>query len=203
MAGGLGLIEAGIGLWQKSKAEKALTAAKAKAEKAISDIEVKQVDPLVAARYNAPMPGETEAEQGIGQSEAAALGAAKTRKGGLASVSGIVAQTNKARSGLATQKAQYKLGAEKALVGENAAALASRQQKQGLMANIALQEVGAARSELSQGLGGIGAGVGASDISTSDITGGIKQGFGFLKGLFAKKNPLKGLPKLPIIGIRS
>lgn len=150
--GAIGGIQALFGASQLKKAKKA-------ADAAIAGIETKEVDPLVAARYNAPMPGETEAEQGIGQSETAALGAAKTRKGGLASVSGIVAQTNKARSGLATQKAQYKLGAEKALVGERNAAFQSRQQKQQLQANIALQDVAAQRSMVSQGLSGLAGGL--------------------------------------------
>jgi hypothetical protein len=190
MALGLGLLETGIGLWQKSKAEKALKDSQEKANRALEAIETKEVDPLVAARYNAAMPGETEAQQNIGQTQTQALGSAKTRKGGLASVAGIVGQTNKAKQNLAVQKGQYKLGAEKQLVGERNAALQSRQQKEGLMANIALQEVGAARSELSQGLGGIGSGLGnlvAGGGNLSGIGKGIGKGFGFLKGMFGKK----------------
>lgn len=186
----MGLAQTGVGLWQAGKAAKDLKAAKKKADDAIAGIETKQVDPLVAARYNAPMPGETEATQAIGQSETQALSAAKTKKSGLAAVSGIVAQTNKAKSGLSTQKGQYKLGAEKALVGENAAAFQSKQQKEQLQANIALQDVGAARQEVAQGVGAIGQGMGnfaAGGGKLSDITGGIGKGFGWLKGMFGKK----------------
>ena len=175
--GAVGLVQGLTGLFGQGKRKRA-------ADKAISDIETYQEDPMVAARVNAAMPGQTEAEQTIGQSQTQALGAAKTRKGGLASVAGIVGQTNKAKQNLAVQKAQFKLGAENALVGERTKAFQSRQQKQQLQANIALQEVAAGRQNLSQGLGGLASGLGAFGANggkVSDI-----PGVGGLLGLFGK-----------------
>jgi len=156
----MGIAQGVVGIGQSIFGASKLKKAKQAADAAIAGMETKEVDPLVSARLNAPMPGETEAEQAIGQSQTAALGSAKTKKSGLAAVSGIVAQSNKAKQGLAVQKGQYKIGAEKALVGERNAALQSRQQKQQLQTSIALQDVGAARQEVSQGIAGIGSAFG-------------------------------------------
>ena len=157
----MGIAQGVVGIGQSIFGAAKLKKAKKAADAAIAGMETKEVDPLVAARYNAPMPGETEAEQAIGQSQTAALGAAKSKKSTQASIAGIVAQSNKAKQGLAVQKGQYKLGAEKALVGERNAALQSRQQKQQLQTSIALQDVGAARQEVSQGIAGIGSAFGS------------------------------------------
>lgn len=191
MAGGLGFLQAGIGGLQAILGASALKQSKKEADQAIAALETKEVDPLIAQRLNAPMPGEQEASMDIGQTETQALSAAKTRKGGLASITGVQAQTNKAKQGLAVKKAGYKLGAEQALVGERNAALKSRQEKQGLVINTKLAQVGADRSMISQGLSGIGAGVGNAMYAggkLSDITGGIGKGFNFLGGLFRGKD---------------
>jgi len=132
------------------------------AEEAINKIETKEVDPLIAQRINAPMPGEETARQDIGQSLTQSLRAAKSKKGGLQSITGAVTQANKAKQALANQKAQFKIGAENALVSERDKALKSRQEKQQLKANIALQEVAAGRQNLLQGLSGIGSGLGTA-----------------------------------------
>jgi len=151
----MGIAQGAIGIGQTIFGAAKLKKAKKAADAAIAGIETYQADPLAAQRLNAPMPGEAEAEQSIGQTQTAALGAAKTRKGGLLSVSGIVAGTNKAKQDLAVKKAGYKLGAEQAVMGERTKAFQSRQQKQQLQADIALQEVGAARQQVTQGISGI------------------------------------------------
>lgn len=156
----MGIAQGAIGIGQALFGAAKLKKARKAAEASINAIETYQEDPLAKVRVNAPMPGETEAEQSIGQSQTQALNAAKTRKGGLASVAGIVAQTNKAKQNLAVQKGQFKLGAQNALIGERTKAFQSRQQKQQLRANMDLQEVGAARAEISQGISGIGSSFG-------------------------------------------
>jgi hypothetical protein len=176
--GAVGLTQSLIGLFGQGKRKRA-------ADKAISDIETYQADPLATQRLNAPMPGEAEAQQSIGQTQTQSLAAAKTRKGGLGSIAGIAAGTNKAKQDLAVKKAGYKLGAEQAVIGERTKAFQSRQQKQQLQANIALQEVAAGRQNLSQGLGGLSSGLGAFGANggkLSDI-----PGVGGLLGLFGKK----------------
>jgi len=194
----MGIAQGAIGLGQALFGASKLKKSKKAADEAIAGIETYQVDPLAAQRLNAPMPGQTEAEQAIGQSQTQALGAAKTRKGGLASVAGIVGQTNKAKQNLAVQKGQYKLGAEKTLMGERTKAFQSRQQKQQLQADIALQDVAAQRSMISQGLSGLASGLGG-------IAGaGMFGKGGDIKTPVSSTVNLPGLslPKLPIIGVR-
>ena len=156
----MGLAQGVIGLGQSIFGAAKLKKAKEAADAAIANIETYQVDPLAAQRLNAPMPGEAEAAMGIGQTQTQSLAAAKTRKGGLSSIAGIAAGTNKAKQDLAVKKAGYKIGAEQAVIGERTKAFQSRQQKQQLQTDIALQEVGAARQEISQGISGIGSAFG-------------------------------------------
>jgi len=195
----MGIAQGAVGLGQSLMGVIGQGKRKRAADKAISDIETYQADPLAAQRLNAPMPGEAEAQQSIGQTQTQSLAAAKTRKGGLGSIAGIAAGTNKAKQDLAVKKAGYKLGAEQAVMGERTKAFQSRQQKQQLQANIALQEVAAGRQNLSQGLSGLASGLGS-------IAG---------SGIFGKSDDTKtppsstvnlpglSLPKLPIFGIRS
>jgi hypothetical protein len=124
------------------------------------------------ARTGAPMPGEAEAKMNIGQSTTQALGAAKTRKGGLASIGNVQAGANKALQDLAVKKAGFKLGAERDLsnargrmTGEFGKEFQSRQQKQGLKTSIALSELAGAKASKAQGLAMLGSGAG--DIASS------------------------------------
>jgi hypothetical protein len=155
----LGLTQAGIGGLQAILGASKLKSAQKAATEAISAIETQQVDPLVAARYNMPMPGEEEAKMDIGQAATAAAGQAKNLKSGLKSIGVNEANRIKGLQGLAKQKAQYKLGAEQNLVAQKEKAFKSRQEKQQLQANIALQDVAAQRSAVSQGLAGLTGGL--------------------------------------------
>lgn len=119
------------------------------------------------ARTGAPMPGEAEAKMNIGQSTTQALGAAKTRKGGLASIGGIQAGASKALQDLSVKKAGFKLGAERDLsnargrmTGEYGKQFQSEQQKQGLKTSIALNELAGAKASKAQGLGMLGSAAG-------------------------------------------
>lgn len=183
----LGFLGAALGVGQTIMGAVGLKKAKKAADAAIQGIETQEVDPLVAARYNAPMPGEEQAKQDIGQSLTQSLSAAKTRKGGLQSVTGAVAQANKAKQGLATEKAKYKLGAEQNLVGQREKAFKSRQEKQQLMANIALQDVASQRQMISQGVSGIGSGLYAGAMS------GEKNPMSGLFGSMFKKKKSSGI----------
>jgi hypothetical protein len=156
----MGLAQGVIGLGQSIFGAAKLKKAKKAADVAIAGMETYQADPLAEQRLNAPMPGEAEAAMAIGQTQTQSLAAAKTRKGSLMSIAGIAAGTNKAKQDLAVKKAGYKLGAEKTLMGERAKSFQSRQQKQQLQTTIALQDVGAARQEISQGISGIGSAFG-------------------------------------------
>ena len=156
----MGLAQGVIGLGQSIFGAAKLKKAKEAADAAIAGMETYQADPLAAQRLNAPMPGEAEAAASIGQTQTQSLAAAKTRKGGLSSIAGIAAGTNKAKQDLAVKKAGYKIGAEQAVIGERTKAFQSRQQKQQLQTSIALQDVGAARQEIAQGISGIGSAFG-------------------------------------------
>jgi hypothetical protein len=184
----LGFLGAALGAGQAIMGAIGLKKAKKAADAAIQGIETQEVDPLVAARYNMPMPGEEQAKQDIGQTLTQSLGAAKTRKGGLQSVTGAVTQANKAKQGLATERAKYKLGAEQNLVGQREKAFKSRQEKQQLMANIALQDVASQRQMISQGISGIGSGLYAGAMSgEGNPLSGLGKG---LLGMFGKKKSL-------------
>ena len=154
-----------------------------KANAAIDATEVYTADPLVKARLNAPMPGEAEATQEIGKSATQALGAAKTRKGGLASVGAIQAGTNKAKQDLAVQKGKMKIGAEQAMGAERSKEFQSRQQKQTLKTQVALGDLAGAKAAQAQGLAMVGSAV-------SDIAGGAAGGGGGKSGggLFKRKS---------------
>ena len=134
------------------------------------------------ARAGAAMPGEEEAKQAIGQSATQALGAAKTRKGGLASIGAIQAGTTKAQQDLAVKKAGFKLGAERELsgarsrmTGELGKEFQSRQQKQTLKTQKALSELAGAKAAKAQGLAMFGS-------AASDATSAL----GGVDGLFKK-----------------
>ena len=152
---------------------------KRKADEAIEATEVYKRSPYeeanlqaAQARSGAAMPGEQEAKQAIGQSATQALGAAKTRKGGLASIGAIQAGTTKAQQDLAVKKAGFKQGAERELsaarsrmTGELGKEFQSRQQKQSLKTQVALGELAGAKASQAQGLGMLGSAV--SDVAYS------------------------------------
>jgi uncharacterized phage infection (PIP) family protein YhgE len=193
-----GLAQGVFGIGQALFGASKLKAAKKAAEEAMGKIETKEVDPLIAQRVNAPMPGEETARQDIGQTLTQSLRAARSKKGGLQSITGAAAQANKAKQALATQKGQFKIGAENALASERDKALKSRQEKQQLQANISLQDVAAQRSNITQGLSGLASGIGNFGFGVgklSDITNPIGKGFKFLGGMFGKKrsDPYSGV----------
>jgi hypothetical protein len=184
----LGFLGTLLGAGQAIVGATGLKKAKRAADTAIQNIQTQEVDPLVAARYNAPMPGETEAKMDIGQAATAAAGQAKNLKSGLKSIGASEAQRIKGLQGLQRQKAQYKLGAEQNLVGQREKAFKSRQEKQQLMANIALQDVSSQRQMISQGISGIGSGLYAGAMSgEKNPLSGLGKG---LFGMFGKKKSL-------------
>jgi len=158
------------------------------ADASVEGIQTYKASPLVAQNLQqsqqdvgAAMPGEEVAAQQIGQSTTQALGSAKTRKGGLGSVAGIAAQQQKSLQGLATKKAEFKLGAKERLKqarmqmsSELGKQFASEQEKQQLKANIALGALAGAKAQKASGLKMVGSAVGdiirAESLSTS-VTG--------------------------------
>lgn len=158
--------------------------AKGVADAAIEATETYKTSPFETAnlqaaqvRTGAPMPGEAEAKMNIGQSTTQALGAAKTRKGGLASIGSVQAGANKALQDLSVKKAGFKLGAERDLsnargrmTGEFGKEFQSRQQKQGLKTQIALSELAGAKASKAQGLAMLGS---AAGDATRALTGGF------------------------------
>lgn len=147
---------------------------KKKADESIDSIKTYKASPFetanlqaAQARTGAPMPGEAEAKMNIGQSTTQSLGAAKTRKGGLASVGSIQAGANKALQELSVKKAGFKLGAERDLsnargrmTGEYGKEFESEQQKQGLKTSIALNALAGAKASKAQGLAMLGSAAG-------------------------------------------
>lgn len=144
------------------------------ADAAIKEIQTYKASPLVAQNLQqsqqdvgAAMPGEEVAAQQIGQSTTQALGAARTRKGGLGAIGNIAAQQQKSLQGLATKKAEFKLGAKERLKqarmqmsNELGRQFASEQEKQQLKANIALGALAGAKAQKAAGLRMIGSGAG-------------------------------------------
>ena len=188
LSAGAGLLQAGLGFIGKGKKKRA-------ADAAIEATEVYKASPYeqanlqaAQARAGAAMPGEEEAKMAIGQSATQALGAAKTRKGGLASIGSIQAGTNKAQQDLAVKKAGFKLGAERELAGarsrmtgELGKEFQSRQQKQSLKTQQALGEFAGAKQQISQGLGAIGTGLAMNTAYGSGKASGLWGKLG-LKG---------------------
>lgn len=182
-AGVKGLVGLGQALFSGKKDKKK------KADEAIEATEVYKASPYeqanlqaAQARTGAAMPGEAEAKMGIGQSATQALGAAKTRKGGLASIGSIQAGTNKAQQDLAVKKAGFKLGAEKELsgarsrmTGEYGKEFQSRQQKQSLKTQVALGELAGAKATQAQGLAMLGSAAGDLAYSGDDVAGIFKR----------------------------
>lgn len=178
-----GLVGLGQALFSGKKKKKAA------ADAAIDATEVYKASPYeqanlqaAQARTGAAMPGEAEAKMGIGQSATQALGAAKTRKGGLGSIGSIQAGTNKAQQDLAVKKAGFKLGAEKELsgarsrmTGELGKEFQSRQQKQSLKTQVALGELAGAKASQAQGLGMLGSAVSDLGYSGQDLGGIFKR----------------------------
>ena len=162
---GVGALQAGVGLFGMRKRRRA-------ADSAFNAIETYSESPyakenLQAAKLGvlAPMPGETEAKTNIGQSTAQAVGAVKSKKGGLQAIAALNENQQKALQGLGVQKAQFKLGAQSKLAQANRAmtqeygkAFESKQQKQAMKYQQALSELLAQKQMISQGLSGIGAG---------------------------------------------
>jgi hypothetical protein len=112
------------------------------------------------ADVNAAMPGEEQAKQAIGGATTKALSAAKTRKGGLMTAGAAQAQEQKGLEDLATKKAQFKIGAKQRLAGVQEKAFQSKQQKDAMKYQRTLAELSANRQAISQGLSGIGSGLG-------------------------------------------
>ena len=169
---------------------------KRKADEAIEATEVYKASPFeqanlqaAQARTGAPMPGEAEAKMGIGQSATQALGAAKTRKGGLGSIGAIQAGTNKAQQDLSVKKAGFKLGAERDLsaarsrmTGEFGKEFQSRQQKQSLKTQQALGALAGAKASQAQGLAMLG-------------SAGGDLAYGATGSIFNKKTKAPGLSR--------
>jgi hypothetical protein len=120
----------------------------------------KQILQQAEADVNQPMPGEEQAKQAIGGATTRALNAAKTRKGALMVVGSAQAQEQKGLEDLATKKAQFKIGAKQRLAGVQEKAFQSKQQKEAMNYQRTLAELSANRQTISQGLSGLGQGIG-------------------------------------------
>jgi hypothetical protein len=146
------------------------------------------------------------ATQGIEAGAQAAMGAAQDRKAGLGMIGSVQAQRQKGALQLASQEDAAQRQNQAALTQaaglqarEKEKAFKSEQEKQSLKANVALQEVAAKRSAISQGLSGV-----ASGLSTGALSGEKNP----LAGLFGKKKPTSetvnipglSLPMMPILG---
>lgn len=192
MAGlpGLGMLEAGVGAAQALTGLIGMGKAKRKANDAIEAMATYRPSQEIAGVYEGAKMRSTKglggaarqaATQGIEAGAQAAMGAAQDRKAGLGMIGSVQAQRQKGALQLGAQEEAAQRQNQGALTQaaglqarEKEKSFKSEQEKQSLKANVALQEVAAKRSAVSQGLGAV-----ASGLSMGSMMG--------------EKNPLSGL----------
>lgn len=210
MAGvpGLGMLEAGIGAAQAITGMIGMGKAKRKANDAIDAMSTYKPSQEISGVYEGAKMRSTKglggaarqlATQGIEAGAQSAMAATQDRKAGLGMVGSIQAQKQKGALQLAGQEEaaqkQNQAGLTQAAglqAREKEKAFKSEQEKQSLKANVALQELAAKRSAVSQGLGGIAGGLTAGSLSGEKLpkVGGLlgklggyaSKGLGFLVG---------------------
>jgi hypothetical protein len=197
----LGLLEAGLGLGQAAIGMFGMGKKKRAAQAAIDAMETYTPSQEIAGEYSAAktratggLGGAAKAlyQQGTQQGMATALEGATSRKGGLTAAAAAAGQAQKGALQLAAQDEAAKKANEaarrqmaSAVAGEKSKAFQSRQQKQQLKANMALQDLAAQRAMVSQGLSAIGGGLTAGAMGGEKLNlGGIGKA---VLGLFGKK----------------
>jgi len=197
MALGLGFLEAGVGAAQALTGIIGMGKKKRAANAAIDAMSTYSPSQEIAGVYEGAKMRSTKglggaarqlATQGIEAGAQAAMGAAQDRKAGLGMIGSVQAQRQKGALQLAGQEEAAQKQNQASLTQaaglqarEKEKAFKSQQEKQSLKTNVALQELAAKRSAISQGLGGI-----ASGLSSGALMG--------------EKNPLGGIGK-SIIGM--
>jgi hypothetical protein len=179
MAGvpGLGMLEAGVGSAQAILGMIGMGKAKRKANDAIDAMSTYKPSQEISGVYEGAKMRSTKglggsarqlATQGIEAGAQAAMGAAQDRKSGLGMIGSVQAQRQKGALQLAGQEEAAKKQNEAGLTQaaglqarEKEKAFKSQQEKQSLKANVALQELAAKRSAVSQGVSGIAGGLSA------------------------------------------
>jgi len=192
LAAVLGLAQAGVGVGQAISGMVNMKRTKRRADAAIEGIETYKPSKEISGIYEGAKLRSTKglggaskqlATRGIEAGAQAAMGAAKDRKAGLAMIGSTQAQRQQGALQLAgmeesaLERNQGKLTQAAGLMGaEQEKAFKSRQEKQSLKANIALNEVAAKRAAISQGLSAVSSGLG-----NAASMGG--------SGMFGKKTP--------------
>ena len=161
---GVGAIQAGVGLINMRKTKKAASAAIDAIEEYKPAKEISDVYEGAKLRSTKGLGGASKqlATRGIEAGAQAAMGASKDRKAGLALIGSTQAQRQQGALQLAgmeesaLQRNQAGLTQAAGLMGaEKEKAFKSRQEKQSLKANVALQQVAAKRAAVAQGIAGI------------------------------------------------
>lgn len=184
----MGGAQAAIGIGQAIGGMVNMGKKKRAAEAAINAIEEKKPSKAISDVYESAKLRSTKglggaskqlATRGIEAGAQSAMGAAKDRKAGLALIGSTQAQRQQGALQLAgmeesaLQRNQAGLTQAAGLItSEEDKALKSRQEKQSLKANVALQEVAAKRAAISQGLSAASQGLGnAASAGGSGIFG--------------------------------
>lgn len=191
---GSGYLSAGVGAAQATIGMLGMKKKKKAASEAIDAMETYAPSQEIMGEYSAAKTraagglggaAKTLYQQGSQQAMAAGLNSATSRKGGLTAAGAIAGQAQKGALELAAQDEQAKKANEatrrqmaSAVAGEKSKAFQSRQQKQQLKTNIALQELAAQRAMVSQGLSAVGRGLTAASFSGEDSP---------FSGMFKKK----------------
>ena len=204
---GLGMLEAGVGAAQALTGLLGMGKAKRKANDAIEAMATYRPSQEIAGVYEGAKMRSTKglggaarqaATQGIEAGAQAAMGAAQDRKAGLGMIGSVQAQRQKGALQLGAQEEAAQRQNQDALTQaaglqarEKEKSFKSEQEKQSLKANVALQEVAAKRSAISQGLGGIASGLtaGAMTGEKNPLGDYAKAGIKAVAGLYGKKKP--------------
>jgi hypothetical protein len=182
----MGLAQAAVGAGQAIAGQIGMKKAKRKANEAIEGIETYNPSKEISGIYEGAKMRSTKglggaskqlATRGIEAGAQAAMGASKDRRAGLAMIGGTQAQRQEGALKLAgmeesaLERNQSRLTQAAGMqAGEQEKGFRSRQEKQSLKANVALQQVAAKRAAVSQGLGALSQGLGNA---ASAQSGGI------------------------------
>lgn len=172
----MGLAQSAVGIGQAVGGMINMRKAKNKANAAIEGIETYTPSKEISGVYEGAKMRSTKglggaskqlATRGIEAGAQAAMGASKDRKAGLAMIGGVQAQRQEGAlklAGMEESALERNQGtltqAAGMMAGEKEKGFRSRQEKQSLKANVALQQVAAKRAAISQGLGAAAQGLG-------------------------------------------
>jgi hypothetical protein len=177
----MGLAQAGIGIGQAIGGMVNMRRTKKRADAAIEGIETYNPSKEISGVYEGAKMRSTKglggaskqlATRGIEAGAQAAMGASKDRRAGLAMIGGVQAQRQEGAlklAGMEESALERNQGtltqAAGMMAGEKEKGFRSRQEKQSLKANVALQQVAAKRQQISQGLGAAAQGLGNAAIA--------------------------------------